>query len=83
MLDYNYSQREDAKMKYIYMRLPELLSEKGISRAKLCRDLNLQRTNVNRYYNNHAQRYDCDFLARICEYLDCDISDLLELKEKN
>lgn len=82
MLDYNNSKREGQKMKYVYMRLPELLSEKGISRAKLCRDLNLQRTNVNRYYNNKSQRYDCEFLARICEYLDCDISELLELKEK-
>ena len=69
-------------MKYVYMRLPELLEERGISRTKLTYDLNLQRSNVNRYYNNKAQRYDCELLARLCEYLNCDISDLLELKER-
>lgn len=70
-------------MKYVYMRLAELLEERGISRTKLTYDLNLQRSNVNRYYNNKAQRYDGELLARLCEYLDCDISDLLELKEKD
>ena len=70
-------------MKYVYMRLPELLKEKEISRTKLTYDLNLQRSNVNRYYNNKAQRYDRELLAKSCEYLDCDISDLLELKEKD
>lgn len=70
-------------MKYVYMRLPELLKEKEISRTKLTYDLNLQRSNVNRYYNNKAQRYDRELLAKLCEYLDCDISDLLELKEKD
>ena len=70
-------------MKYVYMRLPELLEERGISRTKLTYDLNLQRSNVNRYYKNNAQRYDCQLLARLCEYLECDISDLLELREKD
>lgn len=68
-------------MKYLHLKLPEILTEKGISRAKLCRDLNLQRTNVNRYYRDQFQRIDSDLIVRLCEYLDCDIADLLELKE--
>lgn len=68
-------------MKYLHFRLPELLTEKGISRAKLCRDLNLQRTNVNRYYRDEFQRIDAILITRLCEYLDCDIADLLELKD--
>lgn len=68
-------------MKYLHLKLPEILTEKGISRSKLCRDLNLQRTNVNRYYRDQFQRIDSDLIVRLCEYLDCDIGDLLELKE--
>lgn len=68
-------------MKYLHLKLPEILTERGISRAKLCRDLNLQRTNVNRYYRDQFQRIDSDLIVRLCEYLDCDIADLLELKE--
>lgn len=68
-------------MKYLHLKLPEILTEKGISRAKLCRDLNLQRTNVNRYYRDQFQRIDSDLIVRLCEYLDCDIADLFELKD--
>lgn len=68
-------------MKYLHMRLPELLEEKGISRTRLCRDLDLQRTNLNRYYKDNFQRLDSNLIVRLCEYLDCDIADLFELKD--
>lgn len=69
-------------MKYLHLRLPELLEEKGISRTRLCRDLDLQRTNLNRYYRDNFQRIDANFIVRLCEYLECDIADLLEIREK-
>jgi putative transcriptional regulator len=65
------------------MRLPELLEEKGISRARLCKDLDLQRTNLNRYYRDNFQRVDANLIVKLCEYLNCDIADLLEIKEEN
>lgn len=40
-------------MKYLHMRLPELLEARGISRTRLCKDLDLQRTNLNRYYRDN------------------------------
>lgn len=69
-------------MKYLHLRLPELLEEKNISRTRLCRDLDLQRTNVNRYYRDNFQRIDANLIIKLCEYLQCDISDLLEIREK-
>lgn len=69
-------------MKYLHLRLPELLDEKGISRTRLCRDLDLQRTNLNRYYRDNFQRIDANLIVRLCEYLECDISDLLEIRER-
>lgn len=69
-------------MKHLHMRLEELLKEKGISRARLCKDLDLQRTNLNRYYRDQFQRVDANLVVRLCEYLDCELSDLLEIREK-
>ncbi len=74
--------RREDNMKYLHMRLPELLDEKGISRTRLCKDLDLQRTNVNRYYRDNFQRVDANLIVRLCEYLDCKIEDLLEIREK-
>lgn len=68
-------------MKYLYMKLPELLEKKGVSRTRLCKDLDLERTNVNRYYRNEFQRIDSKLITKLCTYFQCDISDLLELRE--
>ena len=69
-------------MKYLHMRLPELLEARGISRTRLCKDLDLQRTNVNRYYRDNFQRVDASLVVRLCEYLSCDVSDLHEIRER-
>lgn len=83
MLIYNMLKLGETKlMKHLHLRLPELLEEKGISRSRLCRDLDLQRTNLNRYYRDNFQRIDANLIVRLCEYLECEISDLLEIREK-
>lgn len=69
-------------MTYLHMRLPELLQERKLSRARVCRDLNLQRTNLNRYYRDEFQRIDANLVVRLCDYLHCSVSDLFELREK-
>lgn len=66
----------------LHIRLEELLKERDISRARLCKDLDLQRTNLNRYYRNQGQRLDADLIVSLCKYLECEISDLLEIREK-
>lgn len=68
-------------MRYLHMRLPELLEEKSISRTRLCKDLDLQRTNVNKYYRDEFQRVDAKLVVKLCDYLHCNISDLLEIRE--
>ena len=82
MLDYNYYIGDETAMKYLHLRLPELLEERDISRTRLCKDLDLQRTNLNRYYRDNFQRIDANLIIKLCEYLDCDIAELLEIREK-
>lgn len=70
-------------MKYLHIRLEELFQEKGLSRTKVCKDLDLQRTNLNRYYRDQFQRIDASLVVRLCEYLDCEVGDLFELRESD
>ena len=46
-------------------------------------DLDLQRGNFNRYCRDEFQRIDANLIIRLCEYLDCRIEDLLEIRECN
>ena len=67
--------------KYVHIRIPELLKEKGISKTKLCKDLDLQRTNLNKYCRDNFKRIDATLLIKLCDYFQCEISDLLEIRE--
>ncbi|WP_287714112.1 helix-turn-helix domain-containing protein [Blautia sp.] len=69
-------------MKYLHIRIMELLQEKNISKTKICKDLDLQRGNFNRYCRDEFQRVDANLIIRLCDYFDCDIVDLLEICER-
>ena len=55
--------------------------KKKISKTKICKDLDLQRGNFNRYCRDEFQRIDANLILKLCGYLDCDIADLLEIRE--
>ena len=65
-----------------YLHIMELLQEKKISKTKICKDLDLQRGNFNRYCRDEFQRVDANLIIRLCDYFDCDIADLLEICER-
>lgn len=69
-------------MQYIHMRINELLKEKDISKNRICKDLDIPRPNFNRYCRDEFQRIDANLILKLCAYLDCDIKDLLEIKDK-
>jgi len=69
-------------MKYVHLRVVELLQEKGISKTRICKDLDLQRGNFNRYCRDDFQRIDTNLIIKLCDYFQCSISVLLEIKEK-
>lgn len=62
------------------IHLGELLKKAGMSKNKFCQRAELQRSQLNGYMNNTITRLDVDVLIRICDTLDCSISDLLEYK---
>ena len=68
--------------KYLHIRIVELLEEKKISKTRICKDLDLQRGNFNRYCRDDFQRGDANLIIKLCEYLGCTPGDLLEIREK-
>ena len=62
----------------IRLRLAELLHERGMTRYALSQRTEIQFPTLDRYYKNKVIRYDSYVLAKICEALNCDISDILE-----
>lgn len=68
-------------MGHVEIKLGTLLKEKNISKNKICNRCEIQRTQLNKYCNNQMSRVDLTILARLCKYLQCDISDILEYVE--
>ena len=59
------------------LRIEEILKEKGISKNQICKDLDIPRSNFNRYCRDEFQRMDASLICKLCYYLDVDISDLI------
>ena len=66
-------------MKYGHLELhiEELLKEKGISKNTICKELDIPRSNFNRYCRNEFQRLDAQLICKLCSYLDCGIADAI------
>lgn len=61
----------------VVFHIDDILKEKGISKNQICKDLNIPRTNFNRYCRNDFQRIDTGLVCKLCHYLDIDIGELM------
>jgi hypothetical protein len=64
-----------------YFKLGNLLDKKKISKNKLSQDTETDYKVVTRYISGDLTRLDINILERLCNYLDCDISDIIELRK--
>lgn len=64
-----------------YFKLGNTLKEKNISKNKLCQDTGTDYKVVTRYLNGEIERLDLIVLERICNYLDCELEDIVQLKK--
>ena len=64
-----------------YFKLGNLLSDKNISKNKLSQDTGTDYKVVTRCINGDIERLDLIVLERFCNYLDCEIADIIELKK--
>nr|WP_296113520.1 helix-turn-helix transcriptional regulator [uncultured Anaerococcus sp.] len=58
--------------------MDKVLEEKNISKNKLEKEANLQRTQLNSYCNNKVKRIDLETIAKICCVLECKVEDIVE-----
>lgn len=61
--------------------LEKTLNDMNISRYELAKRTGIQYQIIDNYYKNKVKRYDSYVLERICEALDCSISDIIEYKK--
>lgn len=58
--------------------LARLMAEKKLKIVDVARDTGLNRNTVTLLYKETAQRIDLETIDKLCEYFDCELSDLLE-----
>jgi len=61
----------------IKIQLSRLLGEKRWTQSDLARKTQIRPNTINELYHEIAERVSLDHLDRICEALDCDLSDLI------
>lgn len=64
----------------LHLRINEILEEKRISKNKICKDLDIPRTNFNKYCRDGVTRLDTGLICKLCCYLDITVGDLIEYK---
>ena len=65
----------------IYIKLIELLNDVPMSQHELSRLTGIRQATINDMCQNKTKRLVLDNLAKICIALNCEITDLIELKE--
>lgn len=65
---------------YYLFKLEQILADKNISINKLMRDTNTDFKVIKRIMNGEMVRIDIIVLARLCDYLKCEITDIFEYK---
>ena len=63
---------------YYLFKLEKLLYDNNISKNKLVRDINTDFKVLQRLFTGDITRVDINVLARICDYFNCKISDIIE-----
>ncbi len=63
---------------YYLFKLEKLLSDNNISINKLMKDTNTDYKVIKRLIDGEVVRIDITVLARLCEYFDCEITDIFE-----
>lgn len=66
---------------YIF-KLDDLLKKNNVSINKLMRDTNTDFKVIKRLITGELVRFDIFVLARLCDYFNCQIEDIIEYKRK-
>ena len=62
----------------VVLKIEEIRLKTGISKNKLAQRAEMERTQLNKYLNNEVQLINLNVLARLCDTLNCQVSDIIE-----
>ena len=62
----------------IKLSFDKYINERNITRYEVAKRTGIAFQIIDKYYKNKVVRYDSYILDKICEALDCDISDIIE-----
>jgi DNA-binding Xre family transcriptional regulator len=68
-------------LKVVKSNLKPILDEKDISIRQLAKDTDLKFETLRRMYHDETKQYNKEMIAKVCEVLEVEISDLLILEE--
>ena len=63
---------------YYLFKLEDILKEKNLSINKVMRDTNTDFKVLKRLLTGELVRFDIFVIARLCDYLNCSITDIIE-----
>ena len=66
----------------IVLTIEEYRLMRGISKNKIVLGADVQRTQLQTYCQTRGARVDLGVLARLCDYLQCDLSDLMHYEKE-
>lgn len=66
----------------VKLTLDKVLEKQNISRYELAKRTDIQYHVIDNYYKNKVIRYDCFVLDKICDALECDVSEIIEYKNE-
>ena len=62
----------------VRLTIDKMLEKRSITRYELAKRTEIKFQTIDRYYKNRVIRYDSYILDRICEVLECNVSDIIE-----
>ncbi len=65
----------------IKCHLSRIMGEKKLKIADVARETGINRGTITRLYQETAVRVEFDVLEALCDYLECDIGELFEVKK--
>ncbi|MBQ3528356.1 MAG: helix-turn-helix transcriptional regulator [Clostridia bacterium] len=66
----------------IKLIIDKTLNDKGITRYELSKKTGINYQIIDNYYKNKVIRYDSYVLDRICDALECEISDIIKYEKE-
>jgi putative transcriptional regulator len=66
----------------VHIKLDKLLADREMSQHELARITGIRQPSINEMCRNQTVRVPLSNLAKICEVLNCEITDILELRKE-